>query len=69
MNSPVEIAHEVIQGKWGNGQERRDSLQAAGWDPNVIQAIVNDILKTGKDVLEITVNQKEYSGVIIKLEV
>ena len=68
MNSPVEIAHEVIQGKWGNGQERRNSLQAAGWDPNAIQAIVNDILSTGKDVLEITVDRKQYAGVILTVE-
>ena len=38
------IAKEVIQGKWGNGQERADKLRAAGYDYNVVQTKVNDIL-------------------------
>lgn len=39
--SNEEIAQEVIDGKWGNGQERKDRLTAAGYDYNAIQAIVN----------------------------
>ena len=39
------IADEVIQGKWGNGQDRKNKLQAAGYDYNAIQAIVNRKLK------------------------
>ncbi|MCI8637269.1 MAG: hypothetical protein HFJ36_05495 [Clostridia bacterium] len=39
------IADEVIQGKWGNGQDRKNKLQAAGYDYNTIQAIVNRKLK------------------------
>ena len=35
------IANEVIQGKWGNGQDRKNRLQAAGYDYSAIQAIVN----------------------------
>lgn len=35
------IAQEVIKGLWGNGQERKDKLKAAGYDYNAIQAIVN----------------------------
>ncbi len=37
----VEIAEEVWQGKWGNGQDRKDRLRAAGYDPIVIQRLVN----------------------------
>lgn len=36
-----EIAKEVLAGKWGNNPQRRDSLIAAGYDYNAIQAIVN----------------------------
>lgn len=36
-----EIANEVIQGKWGNGQERKNKLEAAGYNYNTIQSIVN----------------------------
>mgnify|MGYP004469855389 FL=1 len=39
------VAHEVIIGKWGNGQERIDRLKAAGYDPTMIQNKVNEILK------------------------
>lgn len=35
------IANEVIRGDWGNGQDRKNKLQAAGYDYNAIQAIVN----------------------------
>lgn len=35
------IANEVIRGEWGNGQDRKNKLQAAGYDYNAIQAIVN----------------------------
>lgn len=39
------IANEVIQGKWGNGTDRKSKLQAAGYDYNAIQALVNKKLK------------------------
>lgn len=41
-----EIAVEVIDGLWGNGQARKDKLTAAGYDPGVIQARVNEILES-----------------------
>lgn len=40
------VAHEVIAGKWGNGQERIDRLKAAGYDPDNIQKRVNELIKT-----------------------
>lgn len=39
-----EIAKEVIDGKWGNGDERVARLKAAGYDPNEVQKKVNEIL-------------------------
>lgn len=39
-----EIAREVIQGKWGNGAERKKKLEAAGYDYNAVQARVNQLL-------------------------
>ena len=38
------IAQEVIQGLWGNGQERYDSLTNAGYDADYIQDLVNRML-------------------------
>ena len=39
------VAKEVINGKWGNGQERKDRLTAAGYDYAEVQAKVNALLK------------------------
>lgn len=39
-----EIAWEVIHGDWGNGQERKDRLTAAGYDYDEVQKKVNEIL-------------------------
>lgn len=39
-----EIAKEVIDGKWGNGADRKNRLNAAGYDYNAIQARVNALV-------------------------
>ena len=39
-----EIAKEVIRGDWGNGQERKDKLTAAGYDAATVQKKVNELL-------------------------
>lgn len=39
-----ELADEVIAGKWGNGQERKNKLKAAGYDYDKVQAKVNEKL-------------------------
>ena len=43
--SVEEIAKEVIRGNWGNGQERKDKLAAAGYNYDEVQAKVNELLK------------------------
>lgn len=43
--SESEIAREVIRGKWGSGQDRKNRLRAAGYDPARIQQLVNAALK------------------------
>ena len=43
--SNEEIANEVIEGKWGNGNERKNRLSNAGYDYSAIQKIVNERLK------------------------
>lgn len=42
--SIAEIAKEVLQGKWGNGQDRKNRLQVAGYNYNEVQAAVNKLL-------------------------
>lgn len=39
-----EIAKEVIQGKWGNGVERKEALTKAGYDYDAVQKIVSSIM-------------------------
>lgn len=41
-----ELAKEVINGKWGNGQDRKLKLANAGYDYVVIQNRVNEILRS-----------------------
>lgn len=43
--SNTTIAKEVINGKWGNGDERKKRLKAAGYDYTAIQKMVNRLLK------------------------
>ena len=47
LKSLNTIANEVIQGLWGNGQERYDNLTSAGYDAQAVQDKVNDILNAG----------------------
>ena len=41
--SNEEIAQEVMQGKWGNGDDRKNRLLAEGYDYDAIQNIVNQL--------------------------
>lgn len=41
----AEVAQEVINGLWGNGDARKQALTAAGWDYSKVQAKVNEMLK------------------------
>lgn len=40
-----EIAKEVLQGKWGNGSERKKRLESAGYVYRVVQNVVNKLLR------------------------
>lgn len=46
--SDDEIAHEVLNGLWGNGEDRKARLTQAGYNYDVIQAKVNNLLKPNK---------------------
>lgn len=39
------VAKEVIQGKWGNGNTRKQKLTAAGYNYSQVQAAVNKLMK------------------------
>ena len=47
LKSNAEIAKEVMAGKWGNGEDRKKRLQAAGYNYAAIQAEVNKLAGGG----------------------
>ena len=51
--SVAEVAQEVIDGKWGNGDDRKKKLEAAGYNYNEVQKKVNELLTPKKSVTEI----------------
>ena len=48
MKTNQEIAKEVLAGQWGNGQDRRERLTAAGYNYDDVQSIVNSIVYSGE---------------------
>lgn len=42
--SNEQVADEVIAGQWGDGDDRRNRLAQAGYDPDAVQSIVNSKL-------------------------
>lgn len=73
VKSIEEIAKEVIAGKWGNGADRKNKLEAAGYDYATVQKEVNEQLgakttsksatgiHTGDNVI-VKRNAKTYDG-------
>ena len=47
-----ELVQEVIDGKWGNGEDRRKRLEEAGYDYDKVQDKVNSILSIPKKSIE-----------------
>lgn len=39
------VTAEVIQDDWGNGEERKDRLEAAGYDYDAVQQRVNELME------------------------
>jgi len=54
MTANLKAAYACINGDYGNGEARVAALRKAGFDPNVVQGLVNDLLKyenVAKDVI------------------
>lgn len=65
----LQIAQEVLQGKWGAGEERKNRINKAGYDYNTVQSFVNRMVETGLPIKEVHLNRKECSGAVIYVEV
>jgi GH24 family phage-related lysozyme (muramidase) len=66
--TPEEIALEVIDGKWGTGMDRKNRLNAAGYDYAEVQAIVNALVgKPAQHVDQAGIDLiKSFEGVRLK---
>lgn len=57
-----QIAKEVIEGKWGSGEERKKKLTNAGYNYTTIQNKVNELLSAKSTPT--TSTKKAYTGVL-----
>lgn len=62
-----ELAEEVIDGKWGDGEDRKSKLEKAGYDYDAVQDRVNEILskdnkKSVTEVAKDVINGKYGNG-------
>lgn len=64
--SNEEIANEVIAGKWGNGQDRKNRLTSAGYDYQAVQNIVNQKFGYSNKTVTYTVKSGDTLSAIAK---
>lgn len=84
MKSNLDVAKEVLDGKWGNGQERKQKLTEAGYNYDDIQGIVNALINDnyvepipdgpvieikGTEIMEVDVNLNQYKGIKLTFKV
>lgn len=63
-----EIAHEVILGKWGSGEERKKDLEKAGYVYSKVQAKVNEILNGSANTTPISSTVKTDPSFLVSVE-
>lgn len=67
LKSVNEIAQEVINGKWGNGDDRKNRLISAGYNYNVVQSKVNELMGVTNSNITYTVQSGDtLSGIASK---
>ena len=84
MKSNLDIAKEILEGKWGNGADRKQKLADAGYNYEDVQGIVNALLSdtqfepvqeipkfviTGTEIMEVDVNLNKYKGIKLNFKV
>ncbi len=67
LKSVNEIAQEVINGKWGNGDDRKNRLSSAGYNYNEVQSKVNELMGiTNSNITYIVKSGDTLSGIASK---
>jgi hypothetical protein len=61
MTAELKAAYACIRGEYGNGQDRVLALRRAGYDPNVVQGLVNSLC-AGYDKVAIDVMNGKYGN-------
>lgn len=84
MKSNLDVAKEILGGKWGNGADRKKRLTEAGYNYEDVQGIVNALLTDtqfepveedtvievkGTEIMEIELNLNEYKGIKLTFKV
>ena len=64
--SESDAAKEVIQGKWGNGDDRINRLRAAGYNPDIIQKIVYSIISAPTKIYTSKKSDSEIAKEVIR---
>ena len=60
-----EIAKEVIAGKWGTGEDRKNKLEKAGYNYKEVQSRVNELLNTDTNYPKVS---SKYKSLVDALE-
>ena len=75
LKTNYEIACEVLEGKWGNGPERKERLEDAGYTYTAVQSIVNVLVNERnreaaqghfERFLTVEIDLDEYDGLNLK---
>ncbi len=61
VTAELKAAYACIRGEYGNGQDRVLALRRAGFDPNVVQGLVNSLM-AGYDKVAIDVMNGKYGN-------
>lgn len=84
MKSNLDVAKEILEGKWGNGADRKKRLTEAGYNYEDVQGIVNALLNdtqqepvqeipeiviAGTEIMEVDVNLNQYKGIKLTFKV
>ena len=62
MTRNMKAAYDVMDGKYGNGAERKTKLEAAGYDYETVQRLVNGLSKNYDKVAKDVINGRYGNG-------
>ena len=62
MSRNLKAAYDAYDGKYGNGAERKAKLEAAGYDYETVQRLVNGLVKGYDKVAKDVINGRYGNG-------